>query len=306
MCALKQNLHTLKGNAGMMELTVLAQLCHAAEDALAGEGSTEDVMKPIMRRWNELRATLELLGATDAVDRLEVSRQELSQVIGALEQGRPLPQIIATLRCWKLEPLQLPLTRLGEHARGLAQRLGKGDIRVEVAADGLLFDPTSEVGFWKSLVHVVRNAVDHGMELPSGRQAAGKELPELRLEAELQGDDLTLRIQDDGGGIDWERVAGVAQQKGLALGNHSDLIQALLVPELSTRSEVSDTSGRGVGMAALASHIERLGGSIDAESTVGHGCTWTIIVPAAPLGVQSTAPESERRLLSNTPEREAV
>jgi two-component system chemotaxis sensor kinase CheA len=196
----------------------------------------------------------------------------------------------------QLEPLARPLDRLGSHARGLAQRLGKGQVELEIGDGGLLGDPRTAAPLWNVLVHLVRNAVDHGLELPEERRAAGKhDPPRLSLSATRQGRSIVIEIADDGRGVDWQRVRELAERRHLAASCRAELVRVLFSPDLSTRSEVSATSGRGVGLAAVAEEVERLGGSIELDSELGQGCRFQVKVPAEALGVADDSPASERR-----------
>lgn len=102
----------------------------------------------------------------------------------------------------------------------------------------------------------------------------------LTLSAERRASGLELEVRDDGRGIDWERLAEVARGKGLAATTHDELVAALFADGVSTRSEVTDVSGRGVGMAALLAEVRRLGGSISVESQRQSGTCFRVSVPA--------------------------
>lgn len=93
---------------------------------------------------------------------------------------------------------------------------------------------------------------------------------------------LVVTIEDDGRGIDWQRVQLLAAERGLPATTHAELVQALLAPAFSTRDDVTAISGRGIGMAAVAQEVERLGGVIDVESACGVGTTWRFSLPVPP------------------------
>ena len=137
---------------------------------------------------------------------------------------------------------------MAERAKSLASRLGKQPIEIEQDAGSLRLplEPWSE--FWGAFVHVVRNAVDHGLETPAERAAKGKSgLPAIRLSCRRQGSQLVVEVSDNGHGIAWERVRAKAKERGLPHTTQNDLVNALFTDGLSTKDEVSDTSGRGVG-----------------------------------------------------------
>ncbi|VAW92828.1 Signal transduction histidine kinase CheA, partial [hydrothermal vent metagenome] len=134
------------------------------------------------------------------------------------------------------------------------------------------------------LVHLVRNAVDHGIETPEKRLAAGKsETGTVNLNAYHQGGNILIEISDDGAGLNRDRILAKAIERGLASSddNPSDaeIFDFLFQPGFSTADVVSDVSGRGVGMDVVKRNITALGGAIDVESRPGNGSTFTIRLP---------------------------
>ncbi|MEO8182483.1 MAG: AAA family ATPase [Deltaproteobacteria bacterium] len=305
---LKRLLHTLKGNAGMMGLSLLAQRCHAAEDAIVAGKPAAESYAGVLERWADLVRTRDMLVGERGQDSLEVAHVEVQRLLEALKAGVPANDLAQQVERWRLEPLQRPLQRLGEHARSIAERLGKAEFELEVSDAGLAADPVKGRPLWSVLVHMVRNAVDHGCETPEERSERGKPSHNrLRLAASLQDGSVVIEIADDGRGIDWARVRTLAEQRGLPSTTADDLLAALLAPDLSTRSEVSATSGRGIGLAAVEQEVTALGGTLAVQSETGSGCSWSIRVPSAALGAIADAPGSQRRArLSTPPERAAA
>ena len=134
------------------------------------------------------------------------------------------------------------------------------------------------------LLHLVRNALDHGIELPEERQRAGKPPQGLiELRAEQRGNHIVLEIEDDGGGIDLELVRETAERKGLleagAAIEERQLLDLLFLPSFSTKGAASQVSGRGVGMDVVKTNVARLGGLIDIETERGVGTRFTIVLP---------------------------
>ncbi|HVZ32649.1 MAG TPA: ATP-binding protein, partial [Polyangiaceae bacterium] len=305
--ATKRHLHTLKGNAAMLGLSVLSARCHGAEDALAHGALRSEALLPVQERWETLSETLELLLGHHGREHLEVSRSQLQRVIGDAEAGLPLPEVLEELRRWRLERIERPLERLAQHAKGLSERLGKGAVQVEIADGAVLTDPEQSRVLWLSLVHLVRNAVDHGFETPEDRVQAGKsEDNHLRLSASLEGNRVRICIADDGRGVDWQQVRTLAEARGLPSATRADLFAALLAPEFSTRREVSDTSGRGVGLASVDRDLRSLGATLELESELGRGARWTILVPRERLAATTAAPASERRSRQSQSPRRAL
>ena len=141
------------------------------------------------------------------------------------------------------------------------------------------------------LVHVVRNAVDHGLESPEARVASGKSSsPSLVLSARADEDCIVIEISDDGRGIDWARVRAKAAASKRPTASTDDLVDLLLDAGFSTRDDVTTTSGRGVGMAAVAEEVRRLGGKIQVESSVGVGTCWRFSLPMPDASASSLAP----------------
>jgi two-component system chemotaxis sensor kinase CheA len=158
--------------------------------------------------------------------------------------------------------------------------LGKGRISVEKDAHGLKIDPQIWSEFWSSLSHVVRNAVDHGLEDEVTRKEKRKEHGVLSLESTMKDGALEISIGDNGSGIDWEAIAQKAETLGIPHQNEADLLNVLLSDGFSTKSQVSSTSGRGVGLAAVKQAVEKLSGRIEVESKVGEGTAWKFIFPS--------------------------
>jgi two-component system chemotaxis sensor kinase CheA len=227
---------------------------------------------------------------------VEVPSRELDHLYDELSRGLTPSAVAARLASWRHEPVLRSLERLGRHARALAHKLGKGEsiIFVEVDADPevggargqLRLDPRRWGPLWAEMVHVVRNAVDHGFEPPDERRATGKPpRPRLRLAAFQRGDQLTVEIEDDGRGIDWEAIERAATARGLPAGNESERLAALLAPGVTTRAEVHTISGRGLGMSAVQARLRELDGTISVTTRRGGGTLWRFSFPLSALKV---------------------
>jgi two-component system chemotaxis sensor kinase CheA len=277
---LKRTLHTLKGNAGVAGLTVVAQLCHALEDQLVKQGSlSESLLKELRARWAAITSHVtDFLGASQRV--VEVPEAEYTALVSQLSKTAPRSEVLHQLVSWQLEPASKPLSRLADQAKLLALRLGRGEIDVEVSAEDVRLDPRYWAPFYSELVHLIRNAIDHGLELPDERRALGK--PErgwLALRARIEAGQLTFEVSDDGHGIDWEKIADLAKERGLPHSTRPDLLDALCAVGVTTRQVASDISGRGVGMASLRQRLNALSGRLEVGSTRGAGTTWLMRFP---------------------------
>ena len=242
---------------------------------------------------------------TDALDRIlssvgEVilSASQLRSAAGGSPVAAPaslsggldrMERVVGELQRRALELRTTPLLRVMEQlprvARELAQRLGKR-VEMELVGAELELDRSILDRLGDPLVHLIRNAVDHGVEATEARLRAGKPAAgRISIEARRDRDTIRVAVRDDGGGIDLDAVRERAVATGLVLGDLAEdlppeQIAALVFrPGLSTASAVSDVSGRGVGMDAVKATIESLGGRVELESRRGLGTVTTLVVP---------------------------
>jgi HPt (histidine-containing phosphotransfer) domain-containing protein len=277
----RQRLHTLKGIAGMRDAKLIADLCHRAEDQLVNDNpELKATIERLRGRWAAIKQTFELVVTERGEDMVEVPSRTLEQLCEDLEKGVPPDRIARQLMLFRFELVERPLTRLGHHARALARRTGRGELSVVIEASDARVDPRRFGRLWAALVHVIRNAIDHGIESPVERLAQGKSARGcLSLKASHTGRALTVEIADDGRGIDWARVRQIAEERGLPHQSSSDLLLALLSDRFSTKSNVTEMSGRGVGMSAVNAQVLELGGALSVSSEVGAGTCWRLVFP---------------------------
>nr|WP_205707539.1 chemotaxis protein CheW [Kineococcus vitellinus] len=176
-------------------------------------------------------------------------------------------------------------SKLPRVVRDLGNMLGR-KIKLEMEGGDTELDRTLLEAVKDPLTHIVRNAVDHGIESPEVRRAAGKnEVGTLKLRAAHEGGQVVVEIRDDGKGIDPAVIGAKAVEKGLVTAakleslTPNDVLQFLFLPGFSTAAKVTNVSGRGVGMDVVKTNIERIGGSVDVESVVGHGTVWRLRIP---------------------------
>jgi two-component system chemotaxis sensor kinase CheA len=281
--ALRSTLHTLKGNSAQMGLSVVARICHSLEDELAtGDGMKAESLALLEERWQALTEHVSQLIGDSERQTLEVAEADYAALVSLLSregQARALSELLA----WRLEPAARPLGRLAEQAQVLAKRLGKGDLEVEINAGSLRLDPDTYGPFYSDLVHVVRNAVDHGIERPEEREARGKPRHgKMALEVQARGNLLIFQVSDDGRGIDWDVIDRRGEALGLPSRTAAERLSILCRQGVTTRSEISETSGRGVGMSAFKQRVDALKGRLEVESTPGRGTKWTVVLPWVP------------------------
>jgi two-component system chemotaxis sensor kinase CheA len=279
--ALLRTIHTLKGNSATLGLSRIAELCHAIEDRVKQETeqSTEELVTELGQRWRAIAAHVgQLIGMTNERV-IEVPEWSYAEVVGLLANGPRTSEALERILAWPLEPLSRPFERLGEQAVTLARRLGL-DVEVHLETSGLRVEPERFRPLFGELTHLVRNAVAHGFQPSEERRARGKS-PRNRfsLTGKISGSSVTLEIGDDGRGIDWQALKARVRERGLPCEMHSDLVQALFVDGISTRRDTDELSGRGVGLSALKSRVDAMGGQIEVRSSPGAGTTWVLTLP---------------------------
>lgn len=290
--AVRRMVHTLKGNAGLFGLFSIADCCHRLEDTLAeSEGSPPPAaFAELQTRWGKLTTEIgKLLGARS--DSLEVEEGEYAALEAAARAGESGAALVGRIRRLKLESTAKRLRHFQEQARSIAERLGKGDVRVDVEDNGVRLDHARWSGFWSAFVHAVRNSLDHGIEQTADRRALGKVAGgALVLRTYEEQERVVIEIVDDGRGIDWDRVAERAAVAGLPTQTRHDLERALFSDRVSTASTVTSVSGRGVGMGALLAATEQLGGELTIHSKLREGTTLRFVFPPGSARAQSERP----------------
>jgi two-component system chemotaxis sensor kinase CheA len=183
-----------------------------------------------------------------------------------------------------LTPVGEVFERFPRLVRDVARELGK-DVRLVTEGDGIELDRSvlDEIG--DPLVHLLRNALDHGIEPGDERERAGKpRAGRVTISAARERNSVAIRVQDDGRGIDRDRILAKARREGLVEAGVETLSDDLLMrvlarPGFSTAERVSGVSGRGVGVDAALTRIRALGGTLELRSEAGQGTTWTLRVP---------------------------
>ena len=172
---LKRELHTLKGNCAIFGLSQIAAWCHALEDHIAAAAALDaELVRTITHGWSDLKAKLDRVFGGSPKSVAEVEHEDLAELRNAIAHGASLGMIDLIVKSWSLERTRPRLERFAEQAQGLASRLGKAEVAVAVADHGVRLDPNKFRPFWTAFSHVVRNAVDHGIEPAEERRDAGK------------------------------------------------------------------------------------------------------------------------------------
>ncbi|GGA27373.1 chemotaxis protein CheA [Dyella nitratireducens] len=183
----------------------------------------------------------------------------------------------------RMLPIGSVFNRFPRLVRDLSQKLGK-QVKLDLVGEHTELDKTVLEKIGDPLVHLVRNAIDHGLEMPEKRRAAGKnEVGTLRLEAFHRGGSIVVEISDDGAGLNRDAIIAKALQKGL-IKSGDDLSdeavgELIFQPGFSTAAVTTDLSGRGVGMDVVRRNVVDLGGNVAIKSRAGQGTTFTITLP---------------------------
>jgi two-component system chemotaxis sensor kinase CheA len=211
----------------------------------------------------------------------------------ALHIGRITDELQEQVMKSRMLPVESVFNRLPRVVRDVAAKQGKQiDFIVEGKDTELDRSVIEEIG--DPLLHLIRNAVDHGVEPPDERLAVGKPAAgRLRLSARHADSFILISLEDDGRGINVDAVKRKSVERGVITQEQADrmseqeAVQLIFAPGLSTASEISDVSGRGVGMVVVRANVEKINGSVDVETRRGHGTTFTIRLPLTLAIVQS-------------------
>jgi len=184
----------------------------------------------------------------------------------------------------RMLPISFVFSRFPRMVRDLSGRLGK-QVELKVTGDQTELDKTVLEKIGDPLVHLVRNSVDHGIEMPAVRAAAGKPaVGVVSLEAYHKGGNIVVEVCDDGGGLQRDRILAKALERGLVAAHETSLTDEqiydlIFMAGFSTADQATDISGRGVGMDVVRRNIKELGGSIEVRSTLGRGSRFIITLP---------------------------
>lgn len=252
-----------------------------------GKNATESTVRVDTRRLDEIMNLVgELVLVRNRLLTLRVAHggdEALSNAVGNLDHVTT--DLQTSVMKTRMQPVKKVFGRFPRVVRDLARKLGK-EIELELRGEETDLDKNLVEALADPLVHLVRNSVDHGIEMPDIREAAGKPRQgTVVLAAEQEGDHITLSITDDGKGMDPEILRRKAVEKGLmdemtaSQLDDSAVFQLILAAGFSTADNVSDISGRGVGMDVVKTMITKLNGSIDIKSVIGEGTQIRIKVP---------------------------
>lgn len=215
----------------------------------------------------------------------DIAHLELQNFQKAARQLRKLStELQDSVMSLRMVPLEGTFKKMNRIVRDMTKKLGK-KARLVLQGEATEVDKTINDHIGDPLMHIVRNSVDHGIEMPEKRVAAGKsEMGTVTLSAENVGGEVVLRIKDDGGGLNRDKILERARDRHLFTKPESELTDSeiyhfIFEPGFSTKEQVTEFSGRGVGMDVVVSNIKALGGDVSVDSKLGEGSTTTIRIP---------------------------
>ncbi len=303
-----REVHTYKGLFSQEGLIAMPIALHNLEDRLSALHESEMIDKDVLMKTvdavdltipleHDLALLREKFGASyfvadkqvqlhaNSLDRLE--HAALACVDANTAAG---VQLLDALQRLHYQPLSGMLTQHFKSTAKLAERLGKELAPIRCEGDEVQVDPRVLAPFCKSLVHVFRNCVDHGIEDAETRLRVGKsEAGHIHCRIQQRTDHILLCIGDDGHGIDVDEIRNRAVERGLISAeqanakNEATVLRLIFMDGLSTRDLVSELSGRGVGLAATMSEVEKLSGTVELVSTLGRGTEFRFKLPLKPV-----------------------
>jgi two-component system chemotaxis sensor kinase CheA len=271
---------------------VAAAEAKPAADAAADAGKSRTVANSAAE--STLRVDVNLLNRMmNLVGELVLTRNQVLQATAAnpnfTQLSRRLDMVTADLResvmKARMQPVSNIFSKMPRIVRDLSQSLGRR-VRVVMEGQETELDKSLLEAIKDPLTHAVRNSLDHGIEPPDVREAAGKD-PEgtLRLRAAQEGSHVVIEVADDGAGIGVEKVRKKALERGLITPERAaqlperELLQLIFVPGFSTAAAITNVSGRGVGMDVVRTNVEKIGGTVEIDSRAGKGTTLRLRIP---------------------------
>lgn len=269
---------------------------HAKGDPNATEAKAKEVQAPVTVVEASIRVDVPVLDSLmNLVGELVLARNQIVEYVGMHENtqvvaaAQRLNLITSELQegvmQTRMQPIHSIWAKLPRVVRDLSRACGK-QIRVEMEGKSTELDKSLIEAMKDPITHLVRNSVDHGVETPEQRVAAGKPAEGvLLLRAFHEGGQVHIEISDDGGGIPADRIKKKAIENGVVTAEQAakmsdqDICKMIFLPGLSTAEQVTNISGRGVGMDVVKTNIEKISGAIDLDTEVGRGTTFKIRVP---------------------------
>jgi Chemotaxis protein histidine kinase and related kinases len=300
-----RNVHTFKGNFAQFNFIHLPKELHELENGLSKiNKNSEEVEKDIYELFNNCRCNdalkkdmsiiTTILGDEflkqknkihideEQIKTLKDLAQIISNEVSEEVREKSIQEIVSNINTLRFVPLKQMLNSYPEYTYKLAERLEKSIYNFRIEGSDIRVNPQKFLAFTKSLVHVFRNAVDHGIESPDERIEANKdETGKIVCSIDYIGEEIGISIQDDGRGIDIQKVKEKAVQKGSFSREEvenltkEEIVTLVFGDDFSTKEKTSEISGRGYGLSATLKELHRIGGEAEVTTTKGKGTIFT-------------------------------
>ena len=291
-----RRMHTFKGNAGSIGLKILSNMAHQAESLLselrdhgAPESFSQNWESCIQTMQEELKKLMEIktMVFRDELENLNIDRDLYSRTLSEISQRDDTEEKYFSQKILDLNAIRFSLcmNKYQNIINYFREQSGISLEDLQINTPGVMVNRDIFAVFDQALVHLIRNAVDHGIEPQDIREKAGKGPGRIAVSYEKRGTREILIVSDDGAGIDPEVIFSKARQKGLPAASEnlsdSEKINLIFSPGFSTRNESDEISGRGVGLDAVADVIRKAGGGISISSSPGAGTKFELWLPAS-------------------------
>ncbi len=297
--AKKKRIRKPKVKTGAISVQGAAQSAASREEVKAteiyqAEPQTAQARTAVNAAESTLRVDVDLLNRMmNLVGELVLTRNQILQMVSSDANltvlSRRLDMVTADLReavmKARMQPVSHVFSKFPRMVRDLAQQLNKR-VRLVMEGQETELDKSLLEAIKDSLTHSVRNAIDHGIEMPQARETAGKDAEgTLRLRAYQEGSHVVIEVSDDGGGMKVERIRDKALERKLITRERAaqlsdrELMQLIFLPGFSTAEAITNVSGRGVGMDVVRTNVEKIGGKVEIDSRAGKGTTLRLRIP---------------------------
>jgi len=281
-------IHTLKGAAGFMGLSDLVFVCHKWEENLnliRKTGKFEEFIPTLSSAIDEIDGILSFSSDQEVftvkAEQVFKLESEILEILEDISRGKGinlrerLGRVYNMVLSLRVRPLFETYKKIRAGFNDLLSKTKKKAV-LETLGGNLTVEVESLKGLENILIHLVRNAVDHGIEPPEERVRKGKgEFGLVRVEANLEGSYLRISVSDDGRGIDLEKLERKAKDLGI---KYSDPVELIFLPGISTKEEVTEISGRGYGMDVVLEEARKLGGWVEVKTEKDVGTTFEVYV----------------------------
>lgn len=238
----------------------------------------------------------DLVRLQEVTNDIDLTLEEADRSVSEL--NRVAKQLQTSLTKVRMRPFADLVSRFPRFIRELASEYGK-NVEFKISGDQTLIDRSILEVLNNPLMHLLRNAFDHGIEKPEIRSSLGKKaVGVIEIKAVSQSNQIIITVKDDGGGISLEQIRSKAQQLGLNPQSSEELLSLIFDPGFSTASQVTTLSGRGVGMDIVRTNLRQIGGDIKVDTQLGVGTTFTLSVPLTLSVAKVVLVESNGMLLA--------